>query len=107
MVVAHHEHQKNPYPRIRIRFKNKQVEEISRILSLIDSFQSMLDPERPSNNGKPKTIDEVIKELNNVENLSIRDREVISVLEEYYYKKRKKIETEGAINNSDVAVGNA
>lgn len=93
VAVAHHEHQEHSYPRknfikdfIDNRKKDEKSDKISRILAIIDSFQAMIDPSRPSTARNPKSIDEIISELNNKFILN-EDKEIIFLLEEYYYKK--------------------
>lgn len=93
--VAHHEHQDHTYPRkgfmddvMEKRTPDKEVDKLSRILAIIDSFQAMLDPTRPSNIRNPKTIDEAVAELNKKFVLN-EDKEIIFLLEEYYYEKLK------------------
>lgn len=88
--AAHHEHQDRSYPRKDFREINK----LSRTLSIIDSFQSMLDPTRPSSKRNPKTIDEIVEELNKKFVLS-EDREIVFLLEEYYYEKLKNEKNKG------------
>ena len=91
--VAHHEHQDHTYPRkeftddvMRERTPSKEVDKLSRILAIVDSFQAMLDPTRPSSIRSPKTIDETIDELNKKFILK-EDKETIFLLEKYYYEK--------------------
>lgn len=93
VAVAHHEHQKHSYPRknflddvMEKRAEDKQVNKLSRILAIMDSFQAMIDPTRPSSIRNPKTIDEIVSELNQEFVLS-EDKEIIFLLETYYYEK--------------------
>ncbi len=93
VAVAHHEHQDHTYPRkefvsdiMEKRVPSKELDRLSRILAIIDSFQAMLDITRPSNMRNPKTIDETVAELNKKFVLN-RDKEIIFLLEDYYYNK--------------------
>lgn len=93
VAVAHHEHQEHSYPRketlpeiVEKRKEDKKTGKLSRILAMIDSFQAMIDPTRPSTMRNPKTIDETIAELNKKFILP-EDKEVIFLLETYYYEK--------------------
>ncbi|MFA6184297.1 MAG: HD domain-containing phosphohydrolase [Parcubacteria group bacterium] len=95
VAVAHHEHQSHSYPRknflddvLEKRADDKQVRKLSRMLAIMDSFQSMLDPARPSNRGKIKSIDEIVAELNDKKFILNEDKEIIFLLEEYYYKRQ-------------------
>lgn len=97
VAVAHHEHQEHSYPRketlpeiIEKRVRDDEADRMSRILAIMDSFQAMIDPTRPSTMRNPKTIDEVISELNKKFILS-EDKEIIFLLEAYYYEKVKNI----------------
>ncbi|EKE21303.1 MAG: HDIG protein [uncultured bacterium] len=91
--VAHHEHQDHTYPRKEFtdyvmgeRIPSEEVDKLSRILAIVDSFQAMSDPTRPSSIRNPKTINEIIDELNKKFILR-EDKEIIFLLEEYYYEK--------------------
>lgn len=95
VAVEHHEHQENSYPRKKVsnnvmerRNNDVRISKLSRILAIIDSFQSMLDPTRPSNKNKTKSIEIIVDELNREFALS-EDKEIIFLLEMYYYNKVK------------------
>lgn len=94
VVAAHHEHQKHSYPRKDVRDAtwmemdwDKEAMKLSRILAIIDSFQSMLDSDRPSNSHKERTIDDVVAELNK-EFILNEDKKTIFLLKAYYHKKK-------------------
>lgn len=94
VIVSHHEHQDNAYPRenslenipVEKRNAEKMINRLSRIIAMVDTFQAMLDSARPSNVHKPKNIDDVINELD--KNFALNeDKEMIFLLETYYYNK--------------------
>lgn len=94
VIVSHHEHQDNSYPRENYldnvpaekRSAEKMINRLSRIIAMVDTFQAMLDKERPSNITKSKNIDDVIRELDRNFVLN-EDKEIIFLLETYYYNK--------------------
>lgn len=110
VIVAHHEYQKNSYPRESAsddvwekRSGDSQTRRLSRILAMIDSFQAML-ADRPGKNNKPKAIDQAIAELQRRFILP-GDQEIIMLLESYYRQKNphEKVDYSKYIN----LVGNA
>lgn len=93
VAVSHHEHQEHTYPRkgnlpdiLEKRTGSRETNRLSRILAIVDSFQAMIDPTRPTSIRNPKTIDQTIAELNKKFILS-EDKEIIFLLENYYYEK--------------------
>lgn len=112
VAVAHHEHQEHSYPRkeyvddiLDKRSDKGEIRKLSRILAVVDSFQAMTDPSRPSNLRNPKTIDKVVRELNDNKFTLNQDKEVLFLLEDYYYQKKKPDEIN--YNNQSGLVGNA
>lgn len=90
LVGTHHLYQKDAYGLDPKDILNReQVEKLSKVLSAVDSFQAMIDENRPSNAGGTKTIQEIINELNQD---FIKDQdnalvlETIMLLEGYYYE---------------------
>jgi len=112
VAVAHHEHQEHSYPRkeyiddiLDKRTDKGEIRRLSRLLAMVDSFQAMMDPTRPSNIRKPKKIDQVVKELNEKKFILNEDKEVLFLLEDYYYQNRKN---DGiTYNNQSGLMGNA
>ena len=95
--VAHHEHQGHSYPREKIvedildkRDGSQNVRKLSRILAIVDSFQAMTDPTRPSNRSHPKKVDEIVKELGSKKFILSEDQEILFLLEDYYYQNHNK-----------------
>jgi HD-GYP domain-containing protein (c-di-GMP phosphodiesterase class II) len=93
VAVSHHEHQTNSYPRKRVivddeksRARDKRINHLSKILAIVDSFQAMLDPTRPSNKGSFKSVDKIVNELSKIFVLN-EEREIIFLLESYCYRK--------------------
>lgn len=113
VAVAHHEHQEHSYPRKDFMEDvldkrgddNKKARELSRILAMVDSFQAMTDSTRPSNIRNPKTIDQIIKELSDDKFILNGDKEILFLLETYYYQNKKKNEI--TFNKQAGPVGNA
>ena len=113
VAVAHHEHQEHSYPRKEyvedILDKREgdgdRIRRLSRVLAIVDSFQAMLDPHRPSNGGRTRKIDEIIKELGEKKFILNEDKEVLFLLEDYYYQKKKPDEIN--YNNQSGRIGNA
>ncbi|MEF3691994.1 MAG: HD domain-containing phosphohydrolase [Candidatus Moraniibacteriota bacterium] len=100
VTVAHHEHQAHSYPRKQYvedildkrNGNGDQVRKLSRILAIVDSFQAMIDPTRPSNRGKNMDIHLIVKELNEKKFILNEDKEVLFLLEEYYYQSKDQKE---------------
>lgn len=98
VAVAHHEHQEHSYPRKdfvedvldKRGDDNRQIRKLSKVLAIVDSFQAMTDATRPSNIRNPKTIDQIIKELSDKKFILSEDREILFLLETYYYQNKKK-----------------
>ena len=113
VAVAHHEHQEHSYPRKQYvddildkrNDNGDRVRKLSRILAIVDSFQAMTDPSRPSNRGQNRDIHLIVKELNEKKFILNTDKEVLFLLEDYYYQKKKPDEIN--YNNQSGLVGNA
>lgn len=96
VAVAHHEHQEHSYPRkdyvediLDKRNENgDKIRKLSRVLAIVDSFQAMTDPNRPSNGGRAKEIEKIVKELNEKKFILNEDKEIIFLLEEYFYQNK-------------------
>lgn len=113
VAVAHHEHQEHSYPRKEYvedildkrNGNGDKIRKLSRILAIVDSFQAMTDPTRPSNGGKVKEMNQIVKELNDKKFILNEDKEIIFLLETYYYQNKKKDEIN--YNNQSGQIGNA
>jgi HD-GYP domain-containing protein (c-di-GMP phosphodiesterase class II) len=112
VAVAHHEHQAHSYPRKEFvedildkRGNGDQIRKLSRILAIVDSFQAMTDSSRPSNIRNPKTIEQIVRELNDKKFILNTDKEILFLLESYYYQNKKKDEIN--YNNQSGQIGHA
>ncbi len=97
IVGAHHRFQKNSYGiDLDELVKNKEALKLTKILAVVDAFQAMMDPSRPSNRQGLKSMDEISRELNE-KFASVKENsliiEAIFLLEEYYYQEIKKSKT--------------
>lgn len=111
VAVAHHEHQEHSYPRkeyvddiLDKRTDKGKIRKLSRILAIVDSFQAMNDPNRPSNIKNPKTIEQIVRELTDKKFILNTDKEILFLLETYYYQNINK--KEAGHHNSNI-IGNA
>jgi HD-GYP domain-containing protein (c-di-GMP phosphodiesterase class II) len=92
IVVGHHEHQKDPYPReasvpvnYDLRTTDNRTLVLTRVLAMIDAYEAMV-ADRPGNPSKD------IKYINSELEKQFRlpgDQEVIFLLLEYYYAQNK------------------
>jgi len=101
IIVGHHEHQKDSYPRKQdenINYDSREADGrtkiLSRLLSMIDTYEAML-ADRPNN--PPKDIKYVVSELEKQFNLP-NDQEMIFLLAEYYYAKNKNQQIDAIFN---------
>lgn len=101
VIIAHHEFQKDSYPRSHEdtierekREADVRVKRLARILAMIDTYEAMID-DRPGN--PSKSIKQINVELNK-QFISPSDQEVIFLLKQYYMEKNPDNKIDAVFN---------